>query len=71
MDEGTEFEAYEERLRAILNAAFAGPPTEFKDIPTRAGKRRSIGRGSVTPGRASLCAEGLMVSPAADGADKT
>lgn len=30
-----------ERLQAILQGAFAGPPTPLKDIPTRWGKQRA------------------------------
>ena len=30
-----------ERLQAILQGAFAGPPTPLKDIPTRSGKQRA------------------------------
>lgn len=32
------------RLESILAGAFAGPPTPLKDIPTRDGKPRSIGK---------------------------
>jgi hypothetical protein len=31
-------EETEQRLRKILRGAFAGPPTQLKDIPTREGK---------------------------------
>jgi len=32
------------RLDAILQAAFAGPPTPLKDIPTRHGESRKLER---------------------------
>lgn len=34
----------EQRLRAILKGAFAGPPIPLKDIPTRNGKARKLER---------------------------
>jgi len=37
-----EKDATEQRLEAILQGAFAGPPTPLKDIPTRNGKRRKL-----------------------------
>jgi hypothetical protein len=33
-----------QRLKKILSGAFAGPPTPLKDIPTRHGESRRIGR---------------------------
>jgi len=33
-----------ERLQRILQGAFSGPPTPLKDIPTREGESRRIGR---------------------------
>lgn len=32
------------RLNAILQGAFAGPPTPLKDIPTRVGEPRKLKR---------------------------
>jgi hypothetical protein len=32
------------RLRRVLEGAFAGPPTPLKDVPTRSGKRRKLGK---------------------------
>src|SRR6185436_16872632 len=29
------------RLASILRGAFAGPPTQLKDVPTRTGRRRA------------------------------
>lgn len=34
----------EQRLRRLLQGAFAGPPTPLKDIPKRDGESRSIGQ---------------------------
>jgi hypothetical protein len=39
-----ENNATEQRLKAILQGAFAGPPTPLKDIPTRNGKPRKLDR---------------------------
>jgi hypothetical protein len=33
-----------ERMQAILRGAFSGPPTPLKDIPTRSGEARKLGR---------------------------
>jgi len=34
----------ESRLATLLKSAFAGPPTQLKEIPTRAGEKRKVGR---------------------------
>jgi hypothetical protein len=34
----------EQRLQKILQGAFDGPPTPLKDIPTRHGESRKLGR---------------------------
>jgi len=34
----------QQRLQALLKGAFAGPPTPLKDIPTRTGESRRIGK---------------------------
>jgi hypothetical protein len=41
-----QFTAAEARRRqeAILRGAFAGPPTQLKDIPTKRGESRSLTR---------------------------
>lgn len=39
-----EKDTTEQRLKAILQGAFAGPPTPLKDIPTRNGKSRKLDR---------------------------
>jgi len=37
-------EETQQRLKKMLRGAFAGPPTPLKDIPTRSGESRSIGK---------------------------
>jgi hypothetical protein len=32
------------RLAAILRGVFAGPPTTLKDIPTKEGESRAVGK---------------------------
>jgi hypothetical protein len=39
----------QQRLASILKGAFSGPPTPLKDIPTRTGESRQLGRPTVTP----------------------
>jgi hypothetical protein len=34
----------DQRLEKILRGAFSGPPTPLKDIPTRTGESRRIGK---------------------------
>ena len=31
----------QQRLKAILQGAFSGPPTPLKEVPTRSGKKRA------------------------------
>jgi hypothetical protein len=38
-----------ERLHAILQGAFAGPPTQLKDIPKRNGESRSQAKNGSHP----------------------
>lgn len=37
----------DQRLRKILQGAFAGPPTPLKDIPTVTGKARRVGAKAI------------------------
>jgi hypothetical protein len=43
-DEQFSAEETEQRLQKTLRAAFSGPPTPLKDIPTRYGESRKMRR---------------------------
>ncbi|HEX5279728.1 MAG TPA: hypothetical protein VFW28_06590 [Micropepsaceae bacterium] len=38
----------EQRLRKLLQGAFAGPPTQLKDVPTKEGRRRKVAKKAAT-----------------------
>ena len=42
-------EEIQQRLKKTLEGAFSGPPTPLKDIPTRTGESRQLGRPTDTP----------------------
>jgi hypothetical protein len=42
-DDGYSDAETEQRLKKIMQGAFAGPPTPLKDIPTQEGKKRRVG----------------------------
>jgi hypothetical protein len=37
-----------DRMQAILQGAFSGPPTPLKDIPKKSGQLRAVRRGSAS-----------------------
>jgi hypothetical protein len=49
--------ATKQRLQAILKGAFAGPPTPLKDIPTKSGESRQIGKKKQPSGASAASAK--------------
>jgi hypothetical protein len=39
----------QQRLQKVLRGAFAGPPTQLKDIPKKTGESRAVKRAKVLP----------------------